>query len=328
MRRTRLGYSYRKLVKMVNDPQPDSIQRLYQLVKSVGWGYAPGLRPGWQDRLGGIAKRIAHQTAGLLSERSWFLRDKKWRAREEESLSVWFKAFPACLWKLPATEGRKAAKGSWTSGYFSVIVPMTHQSARSIRRGWRATDLAEIEPKAAQVFRAEGAGPAGDLDRVELLAYLHIYAPPASRNDQDEVRLFAASVQHLAFLLRGLYGSREGYEKRWNFTLLCESSNRAMNRVLARLGFKPLKRERDGSSTQEREARSYAGFLLFELKVEGGRGDNDNAKDFLLTLGNLVSRANPELVPAADALSDDSCDEVTRAKKKRVKNLVTRAFHR
>jgi hypothetical protein len=132
----------------------------------------------------------------------------------------------------------------------------------------------------------------------------------------------------LAFLLRGLYGSREGFDSRWNFTLLCESSNRAMNRVLARLGFKPLKRERDGSSTQEREARSYAGFLLFELNVEKGRGDNDNARDFLLILKSLVSHACPESVPAADAVSDESCDEVAYVKKKRVKNLVARALHR
>jgi hypothetical protein len=304
-RRTRLGYSYSKLVRMINDRQPEPIKPLYEHIKGIGWGYALGLQPEWPGRQRAIAKRIAHQTAGLLSERAWFLRDERWRAREEESLNEWFKAFPPSLWKLPATEEGQAAEGSRAGGYFSVIVPMTRESARSIRKGWRATDLAEIDPKAAQVFRAGGSEPARPVDQVELLAYLHIYVPPVWRKDRDDARLLAASIQHLAFLLRGFYGSREGCDKFWNFTLLCESSNRAMNRVMERLGLTRVERERDGSLTQAREARSYAGFLLFELKVEQGQGNNPQANDFLVTLRNLVfSCAKPELADAPGEVSD------------------------
>jgi hypothetical protein len=288
LRRGRLGYSYGNVVTKIKDPEPDAIMEFYGQMKTVPLGHAPGLLAEWPEQLQYLADKIAHQTASLLSERSWFFRDEKWRAREQDSLSEWFGAFPASLWNVRESHGSRSDNAPAASGYYSVMVPMTPQSARSIRKGQRATDLAELDKAAVAAFALDDRpGSDAAFRRVDLLAYLHIYVP-FNAQLRDETRLLAVSIQHLSFLLYGMFGSSDGFVSRWNFTVLCESSNRGMNLVLKRLGFMPVVRERDGSETQAREARSYAGFRLFELKVDGGSSEHADARQFLVLLKSLV----------------------------------------
>jgi hypothetical protein len=304
LRRTRLGYSYAKLAGSDEDPDPEFIRGFQAQMRQVALGYAPGLergrsdQPAWSEQLEYIADRIAHQTASLLSERSWFFRDPRWQAREADALADWFRAFPASLWRLPEKGGPHDPADPERSGYFSVIVPMTAKSARSIRKGWRATDLAEVDPRAIEAFRSDRSACASDPPRLDFLAYLHIHVPSAAGAHRDETRLLAVSIQHLAFLLHGFYGSQDRFEEHWDFAVLCESSNKEMNRVLSRLGFRPVEREPDGSRVQVTEARSYAGFRLFELKVEQGSSELQDARKFLGVLRNLVLAYAKQPLPA------------------------------
>jgi hypothetical protein len=286
LRTLRLGYAYEPAVALLEGTDPEKRRRFFKAIEAVPIGQAPGMNPEWAEHYPYYADKIAHQTASLLSVRSWLLRDEQWRSREQDSLSDWFKVFPAGLWQCAPSPTSQDLPTE--AGYFSVAIPMTPQSARSLRRGLRATDMAEVDPAAIRAFRLDRGPTDAPLRRAELLAYLHIHVPQANET-RDDLLLLAASFQHLAYLLFGLFGVEGDYCERWNFNLLCESSNQKMNLVLRSMGFAPVVRERDGSETQEREARSYAGFLLFELKVDEGNCDEGNALSFLNLLRRLVA---------------------------------------
>lgn len=298
IRLSKLGYAYDRLLKMLGTSEdPDTFLRFQQLIESASQGHAPGLATPRFPLAQVMADTIAVQTASFLSMRSWFFLDRRWQSRERDSLAEWFKEFPAALWVIPEAAARGLPSGPGDQhalsrgGYVSVIVPMTRHSARSIRNGQRATDLAELDPAVVQRFGARGATVGVEVERIELLAYLHIHVPaPKDARQRDDTKLLAASIQHLAFLLHGIYGAHADAMDRWNFSLLCESSNRGMNTVLQRLGFVRLEREADGSETQRKEARSYAGFTLFELNVNQGRCDIADGRLFLEALDEIVHR--------------------------------------
>lgn len=290
IRRSKLGYVYPPIG---SSDDPNVIQGFQQRIESTPLGYAPGLLSNWYLQAQVVADTIAVQTASLLSMRSWFFIDRRWQSRERDSLAEWFKEFPAALWVIPETSAAESESidkpfvqhALSQGGYVSVIVPMTRHSGRSIRNGQRATDLAELDLALLEFFDESGAHTAS----ADLLAYLHIHVPgPGGSRERDETKLLAASIQHLAFLLHGLYGADQDTMDRWNFSVLCESSNRSMNAVLERLGFARLIREPDGSETQRREARSYAGFTLFELKVSQGNCAIADGRLFLVMLRKMV----------------------------------------
>lgn len=289
IRTRRLGYDYDAAVALLEDGDPEKRRRFFDAIEAVPMGQAPGLNPEWTDHYPYYADNIAHQTASLLSVRSWLLRDEQWRSREQDSLSDWFNVFPASLWQCAASVPTRPTSPNRPSeaGYFSVVVPITPQSARSLRRGLRATDMAEVDPAAVRAFTLARRPEIPAPRRVEFIAYLHIHVPDASEARED-LLLLAASFQHIAYLIFGLFGADDDC-KRWTFDVLCESSNEKMNLVLRSMGFEPVVRARDGSETQEREARSYAGFLLYELKVDAGMCDNRNGLSFLNLLRRLVA---------------------------------------
>jgi hypothetical protein len=300
IRLSKLGYAYDRLVQRLgSSDDPDAFPRFQHLIETADLGHAPGLLAARFPDAQVLADKIAVQTASFLSMRSWFFMDRRWQGRERDALAAWFKEFPSALWVIPEASGverESLVKSSgWHTlshgGYVSVIVPMTRHSGRSIRNGQRATDLAELDLGVVERFDASGIRTGGEVSQVDLLAYLHIHVPaPGGSRQRSETRLLAGSIQHLAFLLHGLYGANDDAMDKWNFSVLCESSNRGMNTVLQRLGFARLDREADGSKTQRNEARSYAGFTLFELSVSRGHCDIADGRLFLEMLHNTVNR--------------------------------------
>jgi hypothetical protein len=290
IRRTKLGYAYdRVLEKFDSDDEPEAYRSFQQQIEAAPMGYAPGLLPAWPDMVQDLADRIAVQTASLLSLRSWFFIDRQWQRRERDSLSEWFTEFPPALWVVPEADQPSPPDGPFNGGYLSVIVPMTRHSGRSIRKGQRAADLAELDAGIRGRF-GDGAGKSTEVRELDLLAYLHIHVP-SNKTDltRDDSRLLSASIQHLAFLLLAVWGTNgNDFTERWNFSVLCESSNRGMNVILQKLGFAHVKREPDGSETQRHEPRSYAGFILYELKVERGHCEEPEGRHLLVMLKKLV----------------------------------------
>jgi hypothetical protein len=306
IRKTRLGYAYdRILEKFGADDDPAAFQRFRSLVEAAPLGYAPGLLPGWPDRIQDLADRIAIQTASRFSLRSWLTADRLWQRRERDSLSEWFREFPAALWVVPEVGDHAVSPDARSGGYFSIIVPMTRHSRRSIRQGQRATDLAELAPEIRARFDPErnggchGSSAEWRGKRPDLLAYLHIHVPPESgARARDDTRLLAANIQHLAFLLHAIHGSaRDGVTPEWSFTVLCESSNRGLNAILKQLGFKRVEREPDGSETQRRDVRSYAGFTLFELVIEAGECEVAEGRNLLVMLRRMAANLSMAVEP-------------------------------
>ncbi len=285
MRKGRLGYDYRRAAEVLREADPKNTQEFFDGLRRVPVGSAPGWPPLESVDLLGKAKDIAHRTASLLSIRSWQLRDERWRAREQRALADWFNDFGATLWQIdvPPPAGRPASG----STYYSVVVPMTPRSAQSIRSGFRSTDMAEIDAEAMKAFALEVTPTKVPIHRVDFLAYLHLHVP-VDEERQDDSYLLAASCQHLAFLLFGLFGADPKFERRWNFSVLCESSNREMGTVLQSMGFVPVVRHREDAPQQKFEARSFAGFLLFELRIDEGRSVESDAHAFLNLLKHLV----------------------------------------
>jgi hypothetical protein len=301
VRGSRLGYAYERIVQRLTASHEEAAFRNFRDdILSVPLGGAPGrlavkqhAAETWRDRAHSYAGMIAGQTARLLSVRSWLYLDNRWQERERDALSEWFTEFPSGLWIVPEDDAVSSQDHPAKGGYYcSIIVPMTRASWRSIRTGQRAADLAELD---REVLRRVATGlPSGaaakESIRIDFLAYVHIHVPKLNtRSVRDEMRLLASSIQHLAFLLYAVYGANDEATSRWTFSVLCESSNRHMNSILHRLGFVQLRRHADGSETQRREARSYAGFSLFELRVEGGIGADAKAKDFVGILWSVVS---------------------------------------
>ena len=302
-RKSKLGYAYGALKTRVT--QDDGhVEQLRQLVRDTPIGHAPGLDPDWEDRIPRLAKLIADQASRKLSWRLWLGSDVRWASRERESLSAWFSDFPLSLWQLPAQAGPNG-EASAGGDYFSIVVPMTRPSRRSIRKGHRATDMAEIPALLRERFAASPHAAAGGLpmpERLDLLAYLHIHVPgPDADEPADDSRLLMASVQHLAFMLHWLHGTRLAQKNSWNFTVLCESSNGELNAILKRLGFSAVQREHDGAEGHRFDAHSYAGFALFELVVENGNCENPDAEHFLVALRDMATRLRHEGAPTAPA---------------------------
>lgn len=300
VRGSRLGYAYERIMRKLAASQEDAaFQKFQDEIVRMPLGWSPGHVDGmgqagesWRERAHVYAAKIAAETARLLSVRSWLFLDSRWQERERDSLGEWFRQFPAALWLLPEDDHWSPQDPAAAGGYYcSVIVPMTRASGRSIRKGQRATDLAELD---TDVTRRVDSGAAPDPAppaalAADLLAYVHIHVPKGGmRSTRAEMRLLAASVQHLGLFLYTMFGAGNAATSRWNFSILCESSNRHMSAILRRLGFTRLHREEDGSETQRQEARSYGGFALFEFRARDGQGEDANAGDFLVLLEKVV----------------------------------------
>ena len=130
--------------------------RFMWLVKLAPWGSSPAGKND-TNALSNYAGAIADRTSALLSLRTYHFRDNQWLTRDHDFLLDWFTAFPAALWRL-VPEGKSDDKApshpavNESGGYYSVIVPTTAASAMHIRRGQKATDLAEVDPKIVDAF--------------------------------------------------------------------------------------------------------------------------------------------------------------------------------
>jgi hypothetical protein len=305
LRGNALGYAYTKIGRIVDFSGNLDIDDVYARVKSAPWGSPPG--PGGdKSSLLAYAEAIAARTSALLSVRTFRLPDKEWLARERDSLVEWFEAFPAALWRLvPEAKagGPTPQTSSERAGYYSVIVPTTLASARAIRRGQKATDLAEVNHNVADVFAGKPLD-ASSLGVVEFVAYLQLHIPRDAKDQLAEELLFAASLQHVAYLLYRLYGVKGDFRAKWSFVIQCEAANTRHGRVLKRLGFVELQhRAHERSDAPLRPGKSYAGFRLFEIQVVGGQpfGDSDeaDARKFINLIEELAIhyRSNSETPP-------------------------------
>jgi hypothetical protein len=295
-RRSNLGYTYKKIADVIDSyGGTDAADVLYEKVEKVSWtcGSAPGLggKPG---SLLPHVKAIAARTATLLSVRSFHFLDERWKKREQDSLGEWFEACPAALWRVDLDEGAQriggAAERFSYPGYYSVIVPMTRKSKRSIQLGQKATDLAEIDRDASDVIAGRFNG-ADRPERLELLAYLQVHLPRNPTETTAPELLFAASMQHLAYLLARFYGTGSDFRTRWNFSILCEAANRRHSQVLEKLGFTELRlKAHERSHEPISPGRSYAGFSLFELEVMNGHpgGDVDHIEGRRVSAQNFI----------------------------------------
>jgi hypothetical protein len=272
-----LGYTYKQIGQFVDLHGNLNIDDVYARVKQAPLGSAPGVKSDKGTFLA-YADAIADRTSELLSVRAYHFRDVQWLKRDRDSLAEWFETFPSALWRL-ASGGKsnesKPPDPLDKSGYYSVIVPMTAASARAIRRGQKATDLAEVDRKVADAFARK------PLDTpVVFLAYVQLHLPQDEKDQIAEELLFAASIQHVAYLLYGTYGAVGDFRTKWNFVILCEAANSRHGSLLERLGFVRLtQKAHERSDAPVRPGKSYAGFPLFELQVVGGQpsGDSDEA---------------------------------------------------
>lgn len=276
-----LGYTYREIERVLHG-QLD-IDDVYARVKRAPWGASPAGNNDIQA-LSNYASTIANRTSALLSLRTYHSRDKEWLTRDYDSLLGWFKVFPAALWRLvpedKSDESKSQSAVNESGGYYSVIVPTTAASAKHIRRGQKATDLAEVDPKIADAFAKQPIDGSGS-NAVEFLAYVQLHVPRDRREQVADELLFAVSVQHIVFLLHGIYGAAGDFRAKWNFVIFCEAANSRHGRVLERFGFVGLeKKAHERSEEPTGPGKSYAGFPLFELKVVGGQPapDPENTK--------------------------------------------------
>ncbi len=295
LRRGGLGYKFYHLIGRRDQEGDLDIAAHYEVIKHLAWGGLPlDHTKRWQE----FADAIANQSAKLLSERSLFLRDTRWMRRERETFGEWFRALPAALWRVPVTDAESAAtpaNAAKPNGYMSVIVPVTRVSWRSISRGWRATDLAEVDRDAMEALLQKRQQVPFRND-VYLLAYLHIYCEPRELPDPpplEESRLIGASLQHLAYMLFRFFGNdNKKARQRWTFVIICESANRYHSNLLERLGFTPVEvPDTERSRTVRRHARSFADFPLYEFVVREGEpisAEQADAQRFLVLLEELV----------------------------------------
>ena len=274
-----LGYTYKEIERLLHGKL--DIDAVYAQVKLAPWGSSP-VGENDANALSNYAGTIANRTSALLSLRTYHFRDNQWLTRDHDSLLDWFTAFPAALWRL-VPEGKSDDEApshppvDESSGYYSVIVPTTAASAKHIRRGQKATDLAEIDPKIADAFAIKSID--SDSSRVEFLAYVQLHVPRHRREKVAEELLFATSIQHLVFLLHGIYGAADGFRAKWNFVIFCEAANSRHGRVLEHLGFVGLEEKAHERSEQPTgPGKSYAGFQLFEFKIAGGEPAHDSEK--------------------------------------------------
>ena len=267
-----LGYAYREIGRLLYGDL--DIDDVYARVRRAPWGSLPA-RKDDAKALASYAATIANRTSALLSLRTYHLRDKEWLARDQDSLLNWFTNFPAALWRLlpehNADEAKPQASVNESGGYYSVIVPTTAASAKHICRGQKATDLAEVNPKIADAFGKQPIDVAGS-NAVEFLAYVQLHVPCYSREPLADELLFATSIQHIVFLLHGIFGAAADFRVNWNFVIFCEAANARHGSVLERFGFVGLEgKAHERSEEPTGPGKSYAGFPLFELKVVSGQ---------------------------------------------------------
>jgi hypothetical protein len=295
-----LGYPYKEIERVLHGRL--DIDAVYARVKLAPWGSSPAGKND-TNALSNFASTIANRTSALLSLRTYHFRDNQWLSRDHDSLLDWFTLFPAALWRL-VPEGKSDDEApahrlvNESGGYYSVIVPTTAASANHIRRGQKATDLAEIDPKIADAF-ANKPIVSDDSSAVEFLAYVQLHVPRYRREKVADELLFATSIQHVVFLLHGIYGAADGFRTKWNFVLFCEAANSRHGRLLERLGFVRLtQKAHERSDAPVRPGKSYAGFPLFELQVAHGQPVNDSdeadARKFINFIEELtISHWNP-----------------------------------
>jgi hypothetical protein len=267
-----LGYAYREIGQLLYGKL--DVDDVYARVKRAPWGSSPAGKND-ADALANYASTIANRTSALLSLRTYHLRDALWLTRDHDSLLDWFTAFPAALWRLVPENNSDGSNlqgpVNESGGYYSVIVPTTAASAKHICRGQKATDLAEVDPQIAAAFGQQPSDASGSA-AVELLAYVQLHVPRYRREQIADELLFATSIQHIVFLLHGIYGAAADFRAKWNFVLFCEAANSRHGRVLERIGFVGLEeRAHERSEEPTGPGKSYAGFPLFELKVMNGQ---------------------------------------------------------
>ena len=139
---------------------------------------------------------------------------------------------------------------------------------------------------------------------VNLLAYSAIYVPADIADKKwDLERLLYTPLEHLSALIARRWPDLLQDEPVRGLRVVCESSNRSLDRVLERLGFHALYPEQDDpEESGERQRRpkplkSPAGFKLYELSyhpsIDTEDPDNAKGRQFLDALRMIACRPSP-----------------------------------
>ena len=238
--------------------------------------------------------RLARMGATQFSMRTYGEADALWKTWEERYLNEWLTRFPGTVWRI--SPDNPAAGES--SGYFSVIVPVTEDAWNKVRFGHLSTALAAIDEPAAAYFHAPQDEPYAH--PLFLLAYVVIYAPTRLKGDtENALKLLYSGVEHLAYLLSRFYPPACDPEN-VTLSLITESPNSSLDAVLSNLGFVPVHSDRHLDLEHTHIRKSVAGFKLFEIGYNRGTpvaGDRHKAGLFLNLLCEIGRRKKPVMLP-------------------------------
>jgi hypothetical protein len=238
--------------------------------------------------------RLARMGATQFSMRTYGEADALWKTWEERYLNEWLTRFPGTVWRI-APDNPAAGE---SSGYFSVIVPVTEDAWHKVRFGHLSTALAAIDEPAATYCSAPQSEP---YERpLFLLAYVVIYAPTRLKGDtENSLKLLYSGVEHLAYLLSRFYPP-ECNPENMTLSLITESPNKSLDAVLHTLGFAPVHSDRQLDLEHTHIRKSVAGFELFEIGYDRGRptvGDRHKAGLFLNLLCEIGRRKKQVMLP-------------------------------
>jgi len=243
---------------------------------------------------GKVIEALARESASTYSIHTLGEPDPWWEYWETRYIAEWHALWPDTIWRIPSGKDPDE-KGA---GYFSVVLPITEQSYLRYRRGHLHAAMSTLEVRKP---KRRAQGEAGGF--VNLLAYSALYVPAAGAKEWDGMRLLYAAVEHLAALLARCWPDLVQPEPKRGLRIICESSNRSLDRTLEQLGFRAVQIERnvpeedDDSAHESGRRKSPAGFALYELCYDPAIATEDAANDrgraFLAALREIACLPAP-----------------------------------
>jgi len=245
-----------------------------------------------------VLDHIARESASQFSIRTYGEADPMWKTWEERYISDWLSQFPATIWRVPPED----PAATEDSGYFSIVVPVTEDAWKKVRYGHLSTALCAIDEPVVAHFSSTGAEPYGQ--PIFLIVYALIYVPTGLKNETtNRLKLLYCGVEHLAYLLRLFYPAPcdAGVV---TMSIVCESPNTSLDKILGTLGFVPVKADFDADPEHAKIRKSVAGFRLFEIGYQQGDPTIGRTRQALRFLDLLCDIGRCEMRAAATSAAD------------------------